>query len=58
MGDLITDDMLQEFSVIGSPGEVGKELRKKLAGRSTRMTFYATYESDPAIWPEVMAALR
>jgi hypothetical protein len=33
-------------------------LREKLAGRSTRMTFYATYESDPAIWSEVMAALR
>jgi probable F420-dependent oxidoreductase len=58
MGDLITDDMLQEFSVVGAPAEVGKRLREKLGGRSTRMTFYATYEADPAIWPEVMAALR
>ena len=58
MGDLITDEMLHAFSVVGTPAEVGKGLREKLAGRATRTTFYATYEADPAIWPEVMDAFR
>jgi probable F420-dependent oxidoreductase len=58
MGDLITDEMLHAFSVVGTPPEVGKGLRDKLAGRATRTTFYATYEADPAIWAEVMDAFR
>ncbi|WP_007507281.1 LLM class F420-dependent oxidoreductase [Pseudofrankia saprophytica] len=58
MGDLITDEMLHEFSVVGTPADVGKGLRAKLTRVSTRVSFYATYESDPAVWPEVLSALR
>ncbi|MDT3441940.1 MULTISPECIES: LLM class F420-dependent oxidoreductase [unclassified Pseudofrankia] len=58
MGKLITDEMLHEFSVVGTPADVAKSLSAKLAAVSTRVSFYATYESDPAVWPEVLAALR
>ncbi len=58
MGELISDEMLHEFSVVGTPEEVGKGLLAKLGDSVQRTTLYATYEADPAIWPEVLAALR
>ncbi len=58
MGDLIDDEILRTFSVVGSPAEVGKGLRERYGDVATRITFYATYESDPAIWPEVLDAVR
>ena len=27
-------------------------------GLATRMSFYAPYETDPAVWPELLAAIR
>jgi probable F420-dependent oxidoreductase len=58
MGELITDDMLHTFSVVGSPTEVGKALRDKLNDIAQRLSFYATYAVDPAVWGPVREALR
>ncbi len=58
MGNLIDDEMLRTFSVIGTPEEVGRGLREKLGGIAQRVTCYATYDVDPAIWAGVNAALR
>ena len=58
MGNLITDEMLHAFSPVGSPSDVAKELKERWAGIATRISLYANYESDPEIWPEVVAGLR
>jgi probable F420-dependent oxidoreductase len=58
MGDLISDDMLHTFSVVGTPEEVGVKLRDKLDGLAQRVSCYANYEVDPAVWGQVRAALR
>jgi probable F420-dependent oxidoreductase len=58
IGDLVTDEMVEAFSVVGSPEQVGKALRDKLDGLVDRVQFYAPYAHDPAIWTEVLAAFR
>jgi probable F420-dependent oxidoreductase len=58
IGGLISDEMLHEFAVVGEPAAVGKALRERYADIATRITFYATYESDPQLWPEVLQAIR
>ncbi|MCU1417709.1 MAG: family F420-dependent class oxidoreductase [Schumannella sp.] len=58
MGALITDEMLTEFAAVGTPSEVGATLRDRFAGLATRMSFYAPYPVDPAVWPDVLRAVR
>ncbi|HVV30816.1 MAG TPA: LLM class F420-dependent oxidoreductase [Mycobacteriales bacterium] len=58
MADLITDEMLHTISLVGSPTEVGRGLAERLGAIASRVSLYATYTSDPAIWPEVVAAVR
>jgi probable F420-dependent oxidoreductase len=58
MGELITDEMLHTFSVVGTPQEVGAGVREKLAGRLDRVSIYTTYEADPGLFPPLVDALR
>lgn len=58
MGALITDEMLAEFAAVGTPAQVGATLRERFDGLATRMSFYAPYEADPAVWPELVTALK
>jgi probable F420-dependent oxidoreductase len=58
LGDLIDDDVLHEFAVVGRPTEVGAAVRARFADVATRLSLYVTYPSDPAMWPEVLTALR
>ena len=58
MGDAIDDELLHAFAVVGGPSEVGRGLRTRWGDVATRITLYATYKADPALWPEVIDALR
>ena len=58
MGSLITDEMLETFSVVGTPSEVGARLKSKLDGVSQRISCYATYDVDALIWEDVAEAVR
>jgi probable F420-dependent oxidoreductase len=58
MGDAIDDELLHAFAVVGGPAEVGKGLRKRWGPVASRLTLYATYPVDPALWPEVVDAVR
>lgn len=49
MTGLITDEILHEFAVVGSPDEVGTALRTKLDGVFDRAILYTPYTLDPAI---------
>jgi probable F420-dependent oxidoreductase len=58
MGDLIDDDMLNTFAVVGSPEQIAPELHKRYGDVVQRISFYAPYRSDPERWSAVMAALQ
>jgi probable F420-dependent oxidoreductase len=58
MGDAINDELLHAFAVVGGPAEVGRRLRERWGPVASRITLYATYDADPAIWPEVLRAIR
>ncbi len=58
MGGLIDDEMLHAFAVIGEPAAVGRQLVERWGWAATRLTLYANYEADPAIWPELVEAMR
>ena len=47
MGDLIDDEMLHTFAVVGTPEEAVHGLRDRWDGILTRMSFYAPYGFDP-----------
>ena len=46
------------FAVVGEPAAVGKGLVERWGSIATRLTLYAPYPHDRAVWPEVMAAMR
>ena len=56
MGDAVDDELLHAFAVVGEPAEVGRGLRRRWGDVATRLTLYATYAADPAVWPDVIDA--
>ena len=58
MGDLIDDEMLRTFAVIGSADEVVSQLRSRFGGIVDRMSFYAPYRVEPYRWAPVIDGLK
>ena len=58
MGELITDDILETFAVVGEPEQIGPEIESRYGDVISRLSFYAPYESDPQRWQKVIADLR
>ena len=58
MGDLITDEILNTFAVVGEPEKVAPELSRRYGDVIDRISFYAPYKSDPERWLPVIDALR
>ena len=58
MGAAIDDELLHAFAVVGEPRAVGEGLRRRWSDVASRLTPYATYRADPAMWPEVLTAIR
>jgi probable F420-dependent oxidoreductase len=58
MGELIDDEILNTFAVVGEPEAVAPELARRYGDVIERITFYAPYEADPDRWGKVMAALK
>jgi probable F420-dependent oxidoreductase len=48
MTDLITDDILNEFAVTGTPDEIGPALQAKIGDVYDRVSLYTPYRVDPA----------
>ncbi|KPM52007.1 LLM class F420-dependent oxidoreductase [Frankia sp. CcI49] len=57
MADVITDEMLHEFSVVGTPAEVGPRLSAKVGNVYGRITFYGGYDAEASLWAELLAAM-
>jgi probable F420-dependent oxidoreductase len=58
MGELIDDEILTTFAVVGEPEEVAPELLKRYGDCITRINFYTPYKSDPDRWRGIMGTLQ
>jgi probable F420-dependent oxidoreductase len=58
MGDLIDDEILNTFAVVGEPESIGPELHTRYGDVIQRISFYAPYKSDPERWRAVLAAVK
>jgi hypothetical protein len=58
MGDLVTDEILHTFAVVGAPEEVPSLLAARYGDLLDRLSFYAPYRSDPQRWAAVLDGLR
>ena len=58
MGELIDDEVLNTFAVVGEPEHIAPELSQRYGDVIQRLSFYAPYASDPDRWAKVMAALQ
>ena len=58
MGDLIDDEVLNSFAVVGAPDEIAPELGRRYGDIVDRISYYALYERDPDDWAVVNAGVR
>ena len=58
MGELITDDILNTFAVVGEPEGIAPELHRRYGDVINRISFYAPYKSDPGRWQPVIEAIK
>lgn len=58
MGELITDDILETFAVVGEPEQLAPGLQERYGDVVSRISFYAPYASDPERWRAVMDQLH
>jgi probable F420-dependent oxidoreductase len=58
MGQLIDDEILNAFAVVGEPEQIAPELKRRYGDVIDRISFYAPYKSDPERWQPVIDALR
>src|SRR3954471_5328766 len=58
MGNLVTDEILNTFAVVGEPEHVAPELLRRYGDVVGRISFYAPYRSNPDRWRQVMAELQ
>ena len=58
MGNLITDEILNTFAVVGEPEHMAPELQRRYGDVIQRISFYAPYKSDPSRWAGIIQALK
>jgi probable F420-dependent oxidoreductase len=58
MGELIDDEILAAFAVVGEPEEIPALLLGRYGDVLDRISFYAPYQTDPERWTAVFERLR
>jgi probable F420-dependent oxidoreductase len=58
MGNLIDDEILNTFAVVGEPERIAPELKARYGDVIQRISFYAPYKTDPGRWSKVLADLK
>jgi probable F420-dependent oxidoreductase len=58
MGNLVDDEILNTFAVVGEPESIAPELHQRYGDVIQRITFYAPYRSDPERWTKIIADLK
>ena len=58
MADLITDDIVDAFAVVGTSDEVPGKILARYGDMVTRISFYAPYRMDHQRVQEMLAGFR
>ena len=58
MGELVTDDILGEFAVVGEPEEIPKLMLDRYGDVLDRISLYAPYRADPDRWARILTAFH
>jgi len=58
MADLIDDDMLNTFAVVGDLDDLAGEILRRFEGVVDRFNFYAPYAMEPEQWADVLAGFK
>ncbi|MBF6557585.1 MAG: LLM class F420-dependent oxidoreductase [Acidimicrobiales bacterium] len=58
MADLIDDEMLNTFAVVGELDDIAGQVLGRFGGLVDRFNFYAPYAMDPERWAEVLAGFK
>ncbi len=58
MGELVNEDVLNTFAVVGPPETIAPELHARYGDVINRISFYAPYRSDPERWSQVLEAIK
>jgi probable F420-dependent oxidoreductase len=58
MADLITDDIVDAFAVVGTPPEIPAKILSRYDDMVTRISFYAPYRMERALVQEMLAGFR
>ena len=58
MGDCIDDEILNTFAVVAEPGDVAAGLHSRFGAAIDRLSFYAPYGTDSAVWSSIIEDLH
>jgi alkanesulfonate monooxygenase SsuD/methylene tetrahydromethanopterin reductase-like flavin-dependent oxidoreductase (luciferase family) len=58
MGDLVTDEMLHTFAVVGTPEEAVRGLKERWGDVLARLSFYAPYGYDADQLTDLLSVLK
>lgn len=58
MADVIDDEMLAEFAVVGAPEDVPRLVAERFGGRIDRVSFNAPFTEDPELWGQVVSGIQ
>ena len=58
MRDLVDDEVLSTFAVVGEPHEVGPAVRERFDGLVDRFSVYASYPAPLGLWDPLAQAFR
>ena len=58
MRDLVDDEVLAAFAVVGAPDELDRLVRERFEGAVDRFSVYASYPSDLDLWQPLLDGLR
>jgi probable F420-dependent oxidoreductase len=58
MGELITDEVLNEFAVVADIDKVASEIKKRFGSTVDRISFYAPYHMDADAWRAIVNELK
>lgn len=58
MTELIDDEVLNTFAVVGAPTSIAAELDRRYGDVVQRVSFYSPYDSNQSRWTSVMADLK
>ena len=58
MAELVDEEILRTFAVVGEPHEIPALIRTRLEGVADRVSFYPPEFNDPGLWEPMLGELR